>query len=428
MKTFQVVVLAGFGLAALIGLVVFATSSGNSGGAGSAPVVVWGLLPQDAVDATVAEIAITDKSFANVTYIEKRKESFGADLAQAIAEGVGPDLVIITQEELLAERAKLTVIPFETISKRDFIDAFVPIAELFLTETGTYALPIAVDPLVMYYNRAVLTGAGVASAPTSWEAVNALAQNLSEVTATGAVTKSVIPFGDYTNVQNARAILSTIFFQAGIPITTQSNWRVEAALTGGGEAGLSVASAALSFYTQFADPAKTVYSWNRVMTNSRTLFLSGDLLFYPGFASERGFLAVANPNLNYDMAPFPQPSVATARATYGLAYAAAIPRASLNPTGALGVALALSGPAESSYLAVIAGMASASKSQLVSDASDKYGEIFNQEVLRARGWLSPSVSAVDGIFAGMISNVTSGRRSIPESLQSAHDSLDAELP
>jgi len=429
MKTFQTIVLVVFGLLGVIGLVVFATSGGGGGGAGSTgPVVIWGLLPQEAMDTTLAEATTVNKAFTNATYIEKGAENFGNELAQAIAEGTGPDLIIITQEQLLSERAKLSIIPFESIPERTYLDTYIRGAELFLSDTGTYALPLTVDPLVLYYNRQELTGAGVSSAPSSWEGVNALAQTLSETTPTGAVTKSVIPFGDYVNVRNARAILSTIFFQAGIPITEMEDGRMASVLAGKGETGLSIASAALSFYTQFADPAKTVYSWNRAMGESRALFLAGDLLFYPGFASERTYLEAANPNLEFDMAPLPQPSIAKDRTTYGLIYAAAIPRASYNPDGAAIIAFALTDPSVASYLAEMALMAPAHKAYLTPRADDKYSAIFYEEALRARGWLSPSTSVTDGIFAGMIQNVTSGRRSVPDALQSASESLDAALP
>lgn len=428
MKTFQIIVLAVFGISALAGLVIFSTMQSGGDAVKTGPVLIWGLLPQDSVDATLAELAVTDKSLANVTYLEKAKETFGTELARAIAEENGPDLVIITQEELIAERAKLIVIPFDTVPERAFIDAYVPLSELLLTDTGTYGMPLTVDPLVMYYNRATLTAAGIAFPPTTWEAVNGLAQSLSVVSQTGAIAKSVIPFGDYANVRNARAVLSAIFFQAGIPMTGDDNGRLGAKLVGEGESGLSTASAAISFFTQFADPAKTVYSWNRAMQNSRAMFLAGDLLLYPGFASERAFIRSANPNLDFDMSALPQPSSTAGHTTYGLVYAAAIPRASFNPSGALSVAITLSGRAESEYLAQLSGMAPAVRASLTSSTGDRYTAIFYPEALRARGWLSPQPTNTDGIFAGMIGNVTSGRQSIPDALQSANDSLDAVLP
>lgn len=428
MKTFQIVILAIFGVGALAGLILFATGKGTGGSSsGIGTVVIWGLVPQDAVNTALAEMAVTDKRLSAVSYVEKTRASFGNELAQAIAESAGPDLIIISQEELIQERAKLTLIPFESLPERTFIDSYVPIADLLLTDAGSYGIPLVVDPLVMYYNKNILIDAGVASAPSTWEGVNGLAQTLSEVTPAGAVVKSVVPLGDYANVQNARALLSTIFLQAGVPITTQNAGRTEALLQGNDDKTSEAAIAALKFFTQFADPAKTVYTWNRTLPNSRTAFISGDLALYPGFASERPYLENANPNLAFDMAPIPQPAITENKTTYGLVYLAAVPRSALNPAGAFEVAFALSAPGPVSFIAESASMAPALRSLLRPDASDKYASVFFPEALRARGWLSPSASATDGIFAGMIGNVTSGRRSAEESLQSADDSLQAAL-
>jgi ABC-type glycerol-3-phosphate transport system substrate-binding protein len=428
MKTFQIVVLAIFGVGALVGLVVFATGKGTGGGSSQiGTVVIWGLVPEDAVNTALAEMSVTDKRLSAVSYVEKTRASFGNELAQAIAESAGPDLIIISQEELLQERAKLTLIPFESLPERTFIDSYVPIADLLLTETGSYGIPLVADPLVMYYNKTTLIDAGVATPPTTWEGVNGLAQTLSQVTPAGAVLKSVVPLGDYVNVQNARALLSTIFLQAGVPITVQNAGRTEALLQGNDDKMSESAESALNFFTQFSDPAKTVYTWNRTLPNSRTAFLAGDLALYPGFASERPYLAGANPNLSFDMAPIPQPAVMENRTTYGLLYFAAVPRSALNPNGAFEVAFALSAPGPVSLIAESASMAPALRGLLSPDAGDKYASVFYPEALRARGWLSPSASATDGIFAGMIGNVTSGRRSAQESLQSADDSLQAAL-
>lgn len=429
MKTFQIVILVIFGVGALAGLIVFATGKGTGSGSSQVgTVVIWGLLPQSAMDATLSEVVATNKRLSGVTYVEKTRASFGNELAQAIAESAGPDLIIITQEELIQERAKLTLIPFESLPERTYIDSYVPMADILLTDTGSYGLPLVVDPLVLYYNKTALTDAGVASAPATWEAVNGLSQNLSQVTPAGAVLKSVIPLGDYANVQNARALLSTIFLQAGVAITTVQGDEVEAALQGVDEKSMETATAALNFFAQFSDPAKTVYTWNRTLPNSRTAFLAGNLVLYPGFASEQPYLEGANPNLSFDMAPIPQPAVVQNRTTYGLLYALAVPRSAVNIEGAFETAFALSASAPVSMIAKNASMAPALRALLRPSGDDKYGAVFYPEALRAKGWLSPSASLTDGIFAGMIGNVTSGRRSAEEALRSAEDSLQVALP
>lgn len=423
MKPFQVILLSVFGLAALLGLGLFATFSGGGGGTDAVgPVTIWGTLPQDTMTDFLAEIATLDKRFAEALYEEHDAGSFGTELATAIAEGQSPDLLLISQEQLMNERAKLSLIPSSVLSEREFLDRYLPISEAFLTAGGTFGVPFLVDPMVMYYNRPMIAGAGLVSAPSSWEAVSALTQVLTNRTDAGTVSRSVIPFGEYANVTNARGILSLLLLQAGTPIVTQNELGYEAALTGSYAAS---ASSALEFFTQFANPAKTVYTWNRNLPSSRSAFLAGDLALYPGFASERAFLSAANPNLDFDMARIPQPSVAENRTTYALAYAFAIPRASLNPAGAMSAAFGLS--ANGTLAAARFSMVPASRGLLGSAGDDRYAAVYYTEALIARGWASPAPSIVDGIFAGMISNITSGRRDVTDALRSAADSLNDSI-
>jgi hypothetical protein len=73
-------------------------------------------------------------------------------------------------------------------------------------------------------------------------------------------------------------------------------------------------------------------------------------------------------------------------------------------------------------------MAPALRSLLSPPADDRFAAIYYPEALVARGWLSPSPSQTDGIFAGMISNISSGRSTVIDAIRAADDSLDAALP
>ena len=55
----------------------------------------------------------------------------------------------------------------------------------------------------------------------------------------------------------------------------------------------------LKFYTDFADPLKDVYSWNKSFSNSRDAFSAENLVFYLGYASELQSLINKNPNQNF---------------------------------------------------------------------------------------------------------------------------------
>lgn len=428
MRPFQIILLSVFGLLALLGLVLFSNFKGFGGGASAiGTVVIWGTLPQDAIDAEIAALRVTDTSYAGVTYVEKSEDGFDEKLADAIASGVGPDMILVSQEHLVAERSKLGVIPFSNISERTYLDSFAPISELLLTTAGTYGIPLAIDPLVLYYNRSALSSAGYVGPPTSWEAVTGLASQLT-TSATGQITQSVVPFGVYDNVPNARAIVSLLLMQSGTAITRVSDAGLRTDLVSKESVtGVSPAESAMSFYTQFADPAKTVYTWNGALPNARQAFTSGDLVLYPGFASELPALKATNPNLDFDMAAIPQPKTSQTRMTYGKVYAFFVPKASKNANGAIATALQLAGSTLSLSTAERMAMAPATRSNLAKGAANKYTAVFYPEALSAKGWLSPAPAITDRIFSTMIRSITSGRARVSEALGTASQAIDSSL-
>jgi|CXWL01.1.fsa_nt_gi multiple sugar transport system substrate-binding protein len=427
-KPFQLIFMFVFGFLALLGLLLFANFRGTPGTAAVGNVTIWGTLPEYAMTQQLNALKKAEKEYGSVSYEQKSPETFGADLAEALASNVGPDLVLISQEELVSQQNKLSVIPFSTISERSYLDSFVPITELYLTDKGTYGIPLVVDPLVLFYNRTLLSSNGVPVPPASWEAVTGLAERLTQKN-NGQVVKSAVALGEYANITNARAIISLLLLQSGTKISEADGTTIRSVMTQSSTVGLygiNPAESALSFYTQFADPAKTVYSWNRALPESRQAFLSGDLALYIGFASEVTALQAGNPNLDFDMARIPQPQTSTTRTTYGLAYAFAIPKASKNPAGALASAQALTTREGVAPAILGLGMAPALRALLASSAPDnRYQPIYFPEALTAKGWLSPSPSATDNIFSVMIGNITTGRKGIGQALTTADQAIDS---
>jgi ABC-type glycerol-3-phosphate transport system substrate-binding protein len=215
--------------------------------------------------------------------------------------------------------------------------------------------------------------------------------------------------------------------QAGTPITETTAQGVRASLQNEEVFGSTPAESAVNFYTQFADPAKSVYSWNRSLPNSRQGFISGDVAMYVGFASEFPYLISANPNIDIDMASIPQPATASTRTTYGVGYVFALPKQAPNPTGAFTVATALTEASAMDTAAQSYAMAPARSLLLSVTSENKYTPIYYSAALTARGWLSPSPATTDGIFAGMIGNIISGRLDVEQAINAAEQSFNASL-
>ena len=428
MRPFQIVFLAVFAILAVAGLYFFATFKGINGSNNVGALTVWGTLPQNAITPALDELKQTHQEFSKVQYVERQAETFDADVADALASGSGPDVIIITEEQLITERSKLTLIPFKTLPERTYKDSYISIGELFLTAEGTYGIPFLVDPLVLYYNRPALSKAGYAQAPSTWEEVLGATPSLTQKSGS-TISKSAIALGTYENNRNARAIISLLLLQSGNSVSSNGSRGVESTLmTGGGTGtGASPAESAINFYTQFADPAKIVYSYNRGLPDARKTFIAGDTAMYIGFASEYAFLKASNPNLDFDMTAIPAPQTASSRVDYAHVYAFAIPKNAKNQTGSYTVASALAGEGVVKTAAARVGIAPALRSLLSSRTDSANADVYYPLTLISKAWLSPAPAVTDRIFAGMITNVISGSLSVKEALQNADNSLNAAL-
>lgn len=427
MRPFQIIILVVFAVLAVGGLFLFATYKGFGGSTPVGEVTIWGTLPAGAMTETVNDLRTNHQEFGKVTYSEHSEATFDTELANAIASGNGPDLIVLNQEHLLSLRSKLTVIPTATISERTYRDRYVPITELFLTQGGTFAMPFVIDPVVLFYNRSLLSSAGVPQVPTTWEGIVGLAERLTVKSDAGLIAKSAIPLGTYENIPHARAIVSLLLLQAGSPIVQFGSGVGRSTLGVGSDSfSRTLADTAIAFYTQFADPAKLVYSWSRSQVNARQSFLAGDAAFYVGLASERKLIAAGNPNLDFDMASVPQPQTATTKVDYALAYGFSVPRGSRNAAGAVRTAVALSDAPSEKIAAPALGVAPALRSELAA-SGDIYSPIVNAAALRAKGWLSPAPAVVDRIFADMINAIITGRQGVHEAILSADEALTAAL-
>ena len=66
------------------------------------------------------------------------------------------------------------------------------------------------------------------------------------------------------------------------------------------------AADAVRFYTDFADPGKEVYTWNKNMPNSLEAFILGKTAFFFGYAYHLPTIKSRAPKLNLSIVKLPQ--------------------------------------------------------------------------------------------------------------------------
>jgi ABC-type glycerol-3-phosphate transport system substrate-binding protein len=188
------------------------------------------------------------------------------------------------------------------------------------------------------------------------------------------------------------------------------------------------AEAAVSFYTEFGNPAKPSYSWNRSLPNSTNYFLSGDLALYFGFASEISNIQLKNPNLNFDVAMVPMSREGGTNVSFANFEAFAIPKSSKNTSGAFAVASILSGPVGGSAFNKVMKLAPVRRDLLSKKPTSAYESIFYDSAIRAKGWLDPNPTETDAVFKNMIESITSGRARVSEAISRTQRELSGLLP
>lgn len=421
-NTFQMIVLGVFIFIAALGVFFFATFSGG-GGKSFDKVIVWGTLESNLMNSFLSDLRRDNPGLKEVKYIEKDKRMYIEEIVEALASGTGPDIFMLPHESLLRQEDKIAVIPYDSYSERDFKDTFIEEGELFLNEVGIYAIPFTVDPLIMYWNRDLFSKEGISSPPKFWDELFTLSETLTKSDVAGNITQSTVSFGEYRNVTNAKEILTTLIMQSGSPITSRGADRVFSQLAADFNFVTSPTIAALRFYTEFSNPIKSVYSWNRGLQSSRQEFLSGDLAIYFGFASELQDIRELNPNLNFDIAEFPQSRDSTKKITHGKLIGFAISKHSTNKQGALLTLRTITSATALNILSGYTNLPPVRRDLLLNIPSDSYGAITYTSAVFSNAWLDPDVTETDLIFKNLVESVTSGK----EDLSSATSIADKQM-
>ncbi len=423
MTRFQLIFTGILVAGAVFGAVLFSIQrSDNSSSA--VQVTLWGTMSNELMTEFLSKAALANRDTLNISYVVKNRDTFESELVAALARGQGPDMVLLPQDLLVRQEDKFYVIPFENYSERLFKDSFIEEGELFLVPTGVIGLPFSVDPLVMYWNRSIFSNAGVPLPPTSWTEMYTLAPKIIQKDASGNLTQTLIAFGATNNVTHAKDIISLLSLQAGTPIVSRTQGYLRSVFSEQAN-GLVPGEQAVNFYTEFSNPVKPSYSWNRSLANDKNMFLSGKLALYFGFSSELAGIRAANPNLNFDVANVPQ--IAGKRVTFGNMQAVALLKSSPNLTAAYVAAQVLTGAELQAEWVASSGFPPVRRALLTSVPGNAYTAIFYESALMSRAWLDPNTVGSASVFTKLVESVTSGRTRTSEAVRTASTELDTLL-
>jgi ABC-type glycerol-3-phosphate transport system substrate-binding protein len=423
---FKIILLSAFGFFIFLGLIAFSTYKSSNSGTTQTAITIWGTVDQTTFDNFISKYKQDQSVDFNLTYVQYPIDTIDSQLVEAIATGKGPDAILIPQELEKRYLDKVYFIPETSLPLRTFQDTYIDEANLYAQPDGIFAVPFFVDPLVMYWNKDTFSSAAIATPPKSWSDFPLLASKLSKSDSSANITQSAVALGEYTNVDNAKALLSTLIMQAGSPIVSSDATGVLASALYSQTSGQVEipAISALNFFTDYSNPQKSIYSWNKSLPDSKSFFLSGNLATYFGFASEAADIAEKNPNLNFDVALMPQTVDTTAKITFGELYGFAVLKSSPNVVPAFNMISTLtSGSAVADFLQ-FDNVAPARRDLIMAGNTDPQKTVFYDSALIARGWIDPDAAQTDQIFQTMVEDVSTGRLDADTSVQKASTELD----
>jgi len=400
-------------------------------------ITVWGLFD----DSEVYGKAMTDfmnahKNVKDIVYKKLACNEAGCadyikELTNALAAGNGPDIFMISNTWVPAQRDKMLTLDDvndvlvkdgkeKIMTLRDLTDNFVPVVKkdlAFKDPRGVekiYALPLYMDDLAVFYNRDIFNAAGVVPPPKnwSWEDFSSYATKMTKIDEFGGIQTAGAAIGYGKNVDRSTDILATLMLQMGTPIIDE-NWnsvfnsRVSSSIDG---SSFSPGERALAFYTSFASRAQTVYSWNKEQWNSIDAFNAGKVGMMINYSHRIKTIQAKAPNLNLGVAYLPQLKSSPTPINFASYWAMSV---SKQTTGQKAVEAwsflkFLSDKEQSDGYSKITGRVSARFDLIKAQTEDPMLGVFADQATSATSFRQPNDARVAKIFEDSINSIIEG--------------------
>ena len=362
-----------------------------------------------------------------------RPEEYETELLNALAEDRGPDMFTMANTDVGEHLTKLQPLPPTTKLAYEVTqhslnvknETFIEVRELpsitpgqlrnqflevvsgdVITQNQVWALPFSMDVLVMFFNRDLLDNAGIPLPPNTWTELQAQVQQLTFQDTNGNLVQSGVGLGRADNVAHAFEILSLLMMQNGAEMIINGRAGFHLIPPTASDRDYNPGPEALSFYTDFANELKEVYTWNAAMPNSIDAFAQGKLALLFGFHSDIPVIeAKRQGNLNFGVAPVPQiddrPEVNLARY-----WVTGVSRKSINVDAAWDFIQFASKAEQARLFLAATGQPTALRTLVAEQIQDDNLNPFATELLTSQSWYhGTNVDAARNAFATMIADV-----------------------
>ncbi|MCL5775242.1 MAG: extracellular solute-binding protein [Patescibacteria group bacterium] len=356
-----------------------------------------------------------------IVYTKKNIENYEEDLVDALASGSGPDIFSIHNDWLPRYLDKTAPAPDKTFLFKDYKDTFVDaVVQDFTKDNKIYGTAMAVDSLALYYNKDIMGSAGIAVPPKTWDELASHVQRLKRSDGRGYFSQSGAAIGTNGNVNRAVDILYLFMLQQRtVPFNsdgTEPQFARDVSKDGN---RFYPGQAALDFYTSFANPVSMNYNWNARSDYSIDAFANGRAAYLYSYSYTRQSLLQKNPNLNFDVAPVPQPDLDQPSVNFANYWGEVVSKQSKNQAVAWDLLKFLSSKGALDKYYAKNKQPSSRKDLIELQINDPEIGVFAHANLTAKTFYKPNQTKIDNIFGKMIDNVILNGVSIQDALSQA---------
>lgn len=412
-------VIAGGGILLLLALGILLFTVGKQNPGDKPPqltLTVMGVERNDALQP-IFENYKKLRSNVKISYTQIPQEQYAETLLNAMAAGKAPDVAMIHSSWLTGFADKLQPAASTALPLISLRALFPQVVETNFSRDGkTYALPLSIDTLALFYNKDIFDSKTIVTPPVTWtDFQNVIPQLRLTNTANQIIKPAAGIGGSEKSIPHASDILDLLFMQAGEPkIASQGTLRFDAD-----------ALRTLQFYLGFADPQNTAYTWNDTLPNALAGFAQGTTAMAFGYAKDIPTLKGENAFLNFDVAPAPQLQGASRPITIANYWGFAVTRQSANPTWAWDFILtATADQTNADSYTQTTHKPPALRALIQKYANDPSLGVFAKQALTARAWQEPALDLRSQIFSTMIESALSGRLTPQQALSRAEAAIN----
>ncbi|MBU4216580.1 extracellular solute-binding protein [Candidatus Parcubacteria bacterium] len=296
----------------------------------------------DAFEGTIAKYNALHP-FIKINYKKFRYEEFEQKLLEGFATDRGPDIFSIhntwlrkyqknglilpmpatismvypIEQGTIKKETILTVKETKSITLKEiknnfadvvYNDIVINVNENNKITSQVYGLPLSVDTLVMFYNKDLYNNAGITAPSAYWDAkFQSDVKKLNKQNAKGELIQSGAALGGSKNIDRSMDILAALMMQSGAEMLNDSGQvKFNQSPVNMKQTNYVPGLDAIRFYTDFANPGKEIYSWNKDLDSALNLFADGKLATMFGYSYHTPQIKALSPKLNFAIAKLPQ--------------------------------------------------------------------------------------------------------------------------